>query len=128
MSQTILVVDDEPEIREFLALILVEAGYAVQTAADGVLALEILAEHPANLLILDVMMPRLGGIAVCEAVRAAEKGDTAVPIIMISADNSRVTQSACKKAGATLFCAKPMAFDVFMDSVRDLLPVSTTAL
>lgn len=123
MSHSILVVDDDAEIREVLCAILGSAGFDVFTAADGVQALDLLAGYRVDLLIVDVMMPRLNGIEVCKAVRKMEWG-TAVPIFMISADSSQVTQAACLDAGATRFFVKPMAIDVFVDTIQALLPVS----
>ena len=126
MSSTILIVDDDPGIREFLCSILLDEGFHVLEAADGVAALDVLAKHTADLIILDVMMPRLNGLEVCKAVRAAET-DTAVPIIMISADNAFSIKEACRQAGANRFFGKPMAFEAFLAGVNDLLRVSPPA-
>lgn len=125
MSHSILIVDDDAEIRDVLCAILGSEGFDVLTAADGVLALDLLANQKVDLLIVDVMMPRLNGIEVCKAVRGMDWA-TAVPIFMISADSSHVTQAACLDAGATRYFVKPMAIDVFVEMVQAVLPVAST--
>ncbi len=125
MSRSILIVDDDAEIRDVLCAILGSEGFDVVTAADGVQALDLLAGQKVDLLVVDVMMPRLNGIEVCRAVRALDWA-TAVPIFMISADSSHVTQAACLNAGATRYFVKPMAIDVFVETIHALLPVAST--
>jgi len=80
-SRAILVVDDEDGLRAAVAGLLADDGHAVRTAPDGRAALARLAEAPADLVIADVMMPRLGGHGLVAAMRA---GGNAAPVLMIS--------------------------------------------
>ena len=77
----ILVVDDEKEIVELEEVYLKEAGYGVLKAYDGKKALEILAKEKIDLLVLDIMMPGLDGIKVCQKMRETER----IPVIIVSA-------------------------------------------
>ena len=85
-SSTVLVVDDEIMTRTMLRMLLEITGYTVFEAEDGKIALEMVAEHQPQAMILDVMMPNLDGITVCRELRARE--ETAVlPIIVLSGGN-----------------------------------------
>jgi CheY-like chemotaxis protein len=79
--QTILVVDDEAEILEILRDYLEANGFAVRTAGDGATALALLADGPADCLLLDIMMPGASGFEVCRQIRASSD----VPILFLSA-------------------------------------------
>jgi DNA-binding response OmpR family regulator len=78
---TVLVVDDEPEVRELLRDFLEAAGYAVETAQDGAEALHLIAQRPIQCLLLDVMLPGLSGFEICRQIR--ETYD--LPILFLSA-------------------------------------------
>jgi CheY-like chemotaxis protein len=80
----VLVVDDEPTLRSILAEVLRDEGYAVVTAADGQDALEIFVRENPDLVLMDVMMPRMDGLAAYRALRALPTGTT-VPIVLTSA-------------------------------------------
>ena len=73
MAQTILVVDDDPHIRQLLVFALTKAGYATLEAENGELALSQIASHSPDLVVLDITMPTMDGLEVCRRVRA--KGD-----------------------------------------------------
>lgn len=79
---TVLVVEDEPSLRKVLAVMLPERGYAVITAEDGDVALALHRANPAEVILSDIMMPQLDGIALLRALR--QQGDT-TPIVLMSA-------------------------------------------
>ncbi len=81
LKPTILVVDDEKEIRELIEIYLKNEGYNVITAEDGLRALDIAKKDTIHLIVLDIMLPNIDGIQVCKSIR--EYLD--VPIIMLSA-------------------------------------------
>lgn len=86
---TILVVDDEKEIRELIEIYLKNEGYKVITAGDGIEALKAVKENEVKLIILDIMLPNIDGIQICRRIRE----DLDVPIIMLSAkreDNDKI--------------------------------------
>ncbi|HMA37308.1 MAG TPA: response regulator, partial [Chloroflexia bacterium] len=91
----VLIVDDVPALREMLATLLREAGYQVATAPDGVAALEQIGAQPPDLLLLDLLLPRLDGFAVLEWVRAhASPAIREVPIVLITAHDSTPEERA----------------------------------
>ena len=83
-EKRILVVDDEPDVRNFLAACIEDAGFQVETAVDGVDALEKVREDPPDLMTLDMVMPRKSGLNVIKELRADEKFKN-LPIIVITA-------------------------------------------
>jgi CheY-like chemotaxis protein len=83
-DKTILVVDDEPDVRNFLATCLEDAGFKVETAKDGVEALERVAQSVPDLITLDMVMPRQSGVRVMRELRANDR-TAHVPVIVITA-------------------------------------------
>lgn len=105
-GETILVVDDDPVIQKLLQLSFSMEGYEVVVAADGVEALERAAQRVPDLVVLDVMMPRMDGLQAAAALRADPR-TKAVPIIMLSAKAQEVDQRAGREAGVDLYVTKP---------------------
>ncbi|MFE5321349.1 response regulator transcription factor [Paenibacillus sp. NPDC056579] len=102
-SATILIIDDEPEIREIVHIFLKNEGYRVLEAEEGERGLALLQTETVDLVILDVMMPRLGGIQACLRIR--ENGN--LPIIMLSAKNEDMDKILGLTSGADDYVAKP---------------------
>ncbi|HNS39022.1 MAG: response regulator transcription factor [Anaerolineae bacterium] len=117
MSSTILVVEDEERIRQFLQRGLGFEGYRVQAAADGPTALELARENPPDLVLLDLMLPGMDGLEVCRRLRAVSD----VPILMLTAKEAIDDRVAGLDAGADDYLVKPFAFDELMARVRALL-------
>lgn len=110
----ILVVDDEPVIRDVLSALFETEGYRVHTAADGLAALEVLAETPPDLVIADIIMPRLDGWGLLASLRAQYPD---IPVILLSA-----TFRGQPPNGA-VFVAKPFDVDHLLATVaRELTP------
>jgi len=101
---TVLVVDDDPEIRSSLHSLLEAAGYQVESAADGREALERVAAASPNLLVADVLMPVMDGLALCRMLRAA--GNT-VPVLLLTARSDVADCVAGLDAGADDYLSKP---------------------
>ena len=102
---TVLVVDDEPEIVQFVSAVLEDEGFIVTTAADGQQAVEVARKAPPDLVVLDMMLPRLDGAGLAKELRRLQ-GD--VPILLMTADGSAAEKAS--RAGAFAFLSKP--FDV----------------
>ena len=83
MAQRILVVDDENDIRQLVALILEAAGYEVIRASNGIEALQILEQQSCDLAILDIMMPEMDGWEACRQIKS-RFADTAPPVLMLT--------------------------------------------
>jgi two-component system, OmpR family, response regulator MprA len=120
----ILVVDDEPALRESVARSLRFEGYAVTTAGDGVEALDRLAEVRPDAVVLDVVMPRLDGIQVCRRMR--EGGDR-TPVLILTARDDVPDRVRGLDAGADDYLVKPFAYDELLARLRALLRRSGSA-
>lgn len=114
----ILLADDERAIREALRGLLESRGYVVRCAPDGDRALALYREHRPDLLLLDVMMPRIGGYAVCEAVRR-EDGDT--PIVFLTALDSDEHELRGLGMGADAYIPKTVSEEVLLARVAAAL-------
>lgn len=115
---SILVVDDEPAVRDALEASLSFEGYAVSTATDGLAALAELERHHLELVLLDVLMPRLDGLTTCRRLRA--RGDT-VPVLMLTARDTVGDRVTGLDAGADDYLVKPFELDELLARVRALL-------
>jgi len=116
-QQSILVVDDEAPMRKLLASNLKASGYTVRAAADGLEALQLIEEHPFDLLLLDVNMPGPNGLQVLEAVRRG----TAVPILMVSARGRERDKVEALDLGADDYLSKPFGVGELLARVKALL-------
>jgi two-component system response regulator MprA len=114
----ILVVDDEPAVRQALSRALSLERYGVALAEDGVAALERLAVERFDVIVLDVSMPRVSGLEVCRRLRAA--GDR-TPVLMLTARDGIDDRVAGLDAGADDYLVKPFALRELMARVRALL-------
>ena len=114
----ILVVDDEQAVRESLKRSLRFNGYDVEQAEDGEKALEAIAIHRPDLVILDVMMPKLDGLGVCRILR--EQGDH-TPVLMLTARDDVADRVGGLDAGADDYLPKPFALEELMARIRSLL-------
>ncbi len=118
MSQpTILVVDDEPSISEVVGLYLRRAGYHVLVAHDGQAALEALEKQPPDLVVLDLMLPKVDGMEVARRLRAV--GDT--PIIMLTARREEGDRIAGLEMGADDYVVKPFSPQELVSRVKAVL-------
>lgn len=119
----VLVVDDEPAIRRTLRANLAARGYDVAVAGSGDEALQLAAERPPQLVILDLMLPGLSGLEVCHLLRAA----STVPILVLSARGEESTKVRALDLGADDYLTKPFGMDELLARVRALLrrPAST---
>ncbi|MFI6902637.1 response regulator transcription factor [Nonomuraea sp. NPDC050394] len=114
----LLVVDDEPALREALQSSLEFEGYRVATAVDGQAALEELAREAYDAVLLDVMMPRLDGLTACRRLR---QGGNHVPVLMLTARDAVGDRVSGLDAGADDYLVKPFELDELLARVRALL-------
>jgi two-component system response regulator MprA len=114
----ILVVDDDLAVRESLRRSLTYHGFDVDLAADGAQALATVAEHRPDVLVLDVMMPRVDGLETCRRLRAS--GDD-VPILVLTARDAVADRVAGLDAGADDYLPKPFALEELLARLRALL-------
>ena len=117
MTPVVLVVEDEPSIAEVVALYLRRAGFEVLSAGDGEEALELLAQATPDLVVLDLMLPKVDGYEVTRRLRA--RGDT--PIIMLTARKSEAERIAGLEMGADDYVVKPFSAQELVSRVRAVL-------
>jgi DNA-binding response OmpR family regulator len=114
---SILVVDDEPSIREVVSIYLRRAGYRVIVAQDGQQALQALDAEPPDLVVLDLMLPKVDGLEITRRLRAA--GDT--PIIMLTARREESDRIAGLELGADDYVVKPFSPQELVSRVKAVL-------
>ena len=120
MSKRILVVDDEMYIVNILDFTLHGEGWEVVSANNGEDALRTLLKFEPDLVILDVMMPRIDGVEVCRAIKAREESaDT--PVILLSAKDRDKDREEGLEAGADLYLTKPFSPARLVEEIRNLL-------
>jgi DNA-binding response OmpR family regulator len=118
MGSAILVAEDQPDIRDLIALNLRQAGYDVTPVADGRAALDSQADRSSDLLILDLMMPGLDGLEVCKALRAKGR---ATPILMLTAKSTELDRVLGLELGADDYLTKPFSMAELLARVKALL-------
>ncbi|MFF4220972.1 DNA-binding response regulator [Streptosporangium nondiastaticum] len=119
MAETsVLVVDDDPDVRAAVADALTVEGYDVREAADGLAALSSVAAAPPGAVVLDLAMPVLDGLAVCRRLRAL--GDR-TPVLVLTARDAVADRVAGLDAGADDYLVKPFALDELLARLRALL-------
>ena len=113
-SRRILVVDDEPQITRVLRTTLSSRGYDVRVANDGETALEIMKDWSPDLVVTDLMMPRMNGLDLCKQIR----GTSQLPIIVLSVKGEERTKVQALDAGADDYVTKPVGMPELMARVR----------
>jgi DNA-binding response OmpR family regulator len=121
-SSTILLVDDEDAVQKLLAFPLERDGFRVVQARDGEEALERFAAERIDLVVLDLMLPKLDGLEVCKRLRAS----SSVPIIMLTARDDELDKVLGLELGADDYITKPFSIREFRSRVRALLRRAST--
>lgn len=116
MEKNVLVVEDESKMREFICLYLRKEGYQVIEAHNGEVALEKFRENKIDLIILDVMMPKLNGFEVCKRIREKSK----VPIIILTAIEKEMDQVKGYELGADDYVTKPFKAKILLAKIKRL--------
>jgi DNA-binding response OmpR family regulator len=122
LSATILVAEDQPDIRDLIVLNLHNAGYRTVAVGSGTAALESQTEAAADLLILDLMMPGMDGLEVCKALRA--RGHV-TPILMLTAKSTELDRVLGLELGADDYLTKPFSLAELLARVKALLRRAT---
>lgn len=123
----ILITDDSADIRHLLSAILVEEGHKVVVAGDGGKCLEVLRSDPPDLLILDIMMPKLDGFGVLKEMKNAGLRDD-VKTLVLTAKTAEADWLRGYKLGADQYLTKPFSTDELIDSVNSILSLSKDQL
>ncbi|NCZ94318.1 MAG: DNA-binding response regulator [Flavobacteriia bacterium] len=119
-KHTILLVDDDPDIREFISFNLVKEGFKVETAKNGLEGVEMCKKFKPDLVLLDVMMPGMDGMEACEAIRAIPEIAHTV-IAFLSARGEDYSQVAGFESGGDDYITKPIRPKVLVSRIKALL-------
>ena len=117
MMKQILIVEDEPDIQELLCAYLQDAGYGTAAAGDGVAALELFQSRPFDLVLLDLMLPKIDGFGVCELIRRQSQ----VPILMLTALDGEEEQLRGFRLNIDDYVTKPFSMPVLLEKIRVIL-------
>ena len=120
MQHTVLVVDDEPFICRSLSFVLRKGNYNVVEARNGEEALSAIKEHRPSLVFMDVMMPKVSGFEVCEAVKS-DPDLKATKIILLTAKGQDSDREVGKQAGADDYMTKPFSPTKILERAREML-------
>jgi DNA-binding response OmpR family regulator len=104
---TVLVVDDNPDVREILSRNLERVGYRVIAASGGQECLDIVRSQPVDVILLDVMMPGMDGLTACEELKKIDRGAT-IPVILVTAKDDVDTRAAGMRLGVSEYITKPV--------------------
>ena len=119
MGKRVLIAEDEPHLVESLTFILNRAGYAIETALDGETALQSIRVRPPDLVILDVMLPKLNGFEILKRIKAHDRLRT-LPVIVLTAKGQRQDRATAEEIGADLFLTKPFSNKDVVAAVQEL--------
>ncbi len=117
----VMIVDDDPEVRDLCDMLLDRAGYDRALAASGEEAVQLLEQHTPSLIVLDLTMPGMDGWSVAALVRKHER-TARIPILVLTGLTQNV-ENAARRAGATGFILKPLDSKRFVKEVKRLCPV-----
>jgi DNA-binding response OmpR family regulator len=119
-GQTILILEDDPSVRTLLQKSLTARGYEVRAAEDGLAGLTMLEAWTPDLLIVDVMMPRLDGMTFVRAIKA--RGETKpIPVIFLTAKNDPKSMIAGINLGARYYITKPFVVEELIQKIQKAL-------
>ena len=117
LNKRVLIIDDDPDLRQLAGLIFKKAGAQVSTASDGLEAMSKLFTSNPHLIILDIMMPGINGFEVCQRIRQVSN----TPIIMLTALNHEQEMLRGLEAGADDFLSKPFNSDILVARAKSVL-------
>ena len=121
MAQTVLVVDDDPIMHRVLKLYLERNGYEMISANNGREAIELAGRELPRLIVLDVRMPEMGGLATLRQLKEAA-ATKAIPVIVVTVHSDRLTRMEAEASGAAAFLAKPFRPAQLLAEIKGLAP------
>jgi len=120
IKKKILVVEDEESLLKLQSILLTIRGYTVEGVMDGQAALEVVETMKPDLILLDIMLPKIDGFQVCRQVKANE-ATRHIPVIMLTAKKSMEDRVMGKRAGADMYITKPYKSSMVIETIQRLL-------
>ncbi|GAC1331915.1 MAG: hypothetical protein NVSMB17_10400 [Candidatus Dormibacteria bacterium] len=124
MPQTLMLVDDDPQLRRVVSMFFELEGYNVLQADDGRKAIEMLTEYVPDVILLDLMMPEVTGLEVCQHVRGSKRLKE-IPVVIFTA--AEMKEEELQAAGADRFITKPYSLEGLRRVVRTLIKEGTAS-
>lgn len=125
-SRTVLVIDDDPNVRESLSMVLRESGFRVSMAPDGELGIARALQDRPSLIIVDMMMPKISGFVVVEQLKHHHRMKT--PIIMLTGHDNDHQRAYAEFLGADLYLTKPLRTHQLFQAIDQLCPDPTATI
>jgi adenylate cyclase len=129
IKKRVLVVDDDPSSQFVLSRTLEALGHRVAVAEDGAVVPELIAQHPFDLLVVDLYMPGMNGFELLRRIRAPDPGFLPVPrtppsvrVLVVSGEGNAASIANARRLGADGYLVKPVDVDEFEEMIRTLLP------
>ena len=119
-KKKILVVEDEESLLKLQSILLTIRGYTVEGAMDGQAALEAVETMNPDLILLDIMLPKIDGFEVCRQVKANE-ATRHIPVVMLTAKKSKADHVMGEQAGADVYITKPYKASIVIETIQRLL-------
>jgi CheY-like chemotaxis protein len=119
MSKLVLVIEDDPDQRRLLERMLGTSGYRVVAAADGEAGLAAAAAARPDVIVLDVMMPRMNGYQACRALKK-DPATAGVPVVILTTKNQPADELWASEVGADAFLTKPLDLQALLDTMTRL--------
>lgn len=116
----VLIVDDAAEVTSLIEAILEERGYVVKTAANGIDGLSIAKKENPDLVILDVMMPKLDGYRVCRMLKYDQRYKN-IPVVMLSAKTEEEDKTLAREVGVNFYLSKPFSGGALLHTMKEFL-------
>ena len=116
----IIVVDDEPDVLKTTSIFLKSEGFNVVTAVDGIAALEVIRKERPDLIVLDIMLPKIDGYKICRMLKFDDKFRD-IPIIIFTARAQEVDEKKAMEVKADAYITKPFQPDVLLGKIKQLL-------
>ena len=123
MAETIQVVDDDPRSRRLTRDLLQLSGYAVIEAVDGEKGIELAKQEKPDLILMDIMMPKMDGYTACDAIKRSE-ATKGIPVVMLTILGYELNKELAQKLGADGYIAKPFSRQELLSAITQFLPTS----
>jgi len=120
LAKKIIIVDDEPDILRTLEIFLKSEGFDVTVASDGIEALNRIRKEKPDLIVLDIMLPKLDGYSICRMLKFDERYKK-IPIVVFTARAQEMDEKKAKEVKADAYITKPFQPDALLSKIKDLL-------
>ncbi len=123
MAKVILIVEDDPKILKLTKALLELSGYTTIEATDGEQGVRLAKEKKPDLVLMDIMMPKMDGYTACDAIKK-DKATSEIPVVMLTAMGYELNKKLAQKMGADGYITKPFTRQELLDVINQFLPTS----